>query len=210
MIFSRDRLATMLEKGYGTGLSSDEDADPLSGGDTLCPAAVLVPLVCHPSACTILLTRRTDHLDHHAGQIAFPGGRLEARDKDAVDCALRETAEETGLDRRGVDVVGRLDDYRTVTGFRVTPVVGLLSPPLGLDPDPGEVAEVFEVPLDFVLDPRNHRQNQIVVNGQSRLFYSLSWNDYYIWGATAGMLVNLSRVLNGGAVDPGSGKGDSV
>ncbi|AMW34709.1 CoA pyrophosphatase [Haematospirillum jordaniae] len=210
MIFSRDRLVTMLEQGYGTGLSSDEDADPLSGADTLCPAAVLVPLVCHPSACTVLLTRRTDHLDHHAGQIAFPGGRLDAVDKDAVDCALRETAEETGLDRRGVDVVGRLDDYRTVTGFRVTPVVGLLSPPLGLDPDPGEVAEVFEVPLDFVLDPRNHRQNQIVVNGQSRLFYSLSWKDYYIWGATAGMLVNLSRVLSGGVVDPGSGKGDSV
>lgn len=210
MILSRDRLVTLLEQGYGTARPLDDDTVRRPGDDTLRPAAVLVPLVCHPSGCTILLTRRTDHLDHHAGQISFPGGRLELQDKDAVDCALRETSEETGLDRHGIDVVGRLDDYNTVTGFRVMPVVGLLAPPLGLDPDPCEVAEVFEIPLDFVLDPRNHKRAHEMLDGQRRLFYAMRWNGYYIWGATAGMLVNLSRVLNAGGYHSVSYKSGSL
>jgi len=155
-----------------------------------------VPLVERPEGTTVLLTQRTDHLAHHPGQISFPGGRLEeADDNDPVIAALRETEEEIGLARRHVEVVGRLDEYVTGTGFVVTPVVGLVTPPFDLSADPFEVAEVFEVPLDFVLEPANHKLHRRVVEGRHRPFWALTYEERVIWGATAGILVNLSEVL---------------
>lgn len=162
----------------------------------LTAAAVLVPLVERPQGLTVMLTRRTAHLAHHPGQISFPGGRLEPEDDgDCVVCALRENAEEVGLDPGLVRVLGRLDDYITGTGFVVTPVVGLIAPPFTLAPDSFEVAEVFEVPLDFLLDQANHCLQEREVKGRRRPFWSMTWGDKLIWGATAGMLVNLSDVL---------------
>jgi 8-oxo-dGTP pyrophosphatase MutT (NUDIX family) len=162
----------------------------------LTPAAVLVPLVEHPEGLWVLLTQRTPHLSAHAGQIAFPGGRLEASDKDAVDAALRETEEEVGLPRAHVEIVGQLDTYVTGTGFEITPVVGLIRTPYPVTIDPVEVAELFEVPLDFVVDPGNHRrETRQASTGAMRTFFVLPYENRYIWGATAGMLVNLAEVL---------------
>lgn len=160
------------------------------------PAAVLVPLVERPEGLSVLLTQRTDHLAHHPGQISFPGGRLEDEDcGDAAIAALRETEEEIGLSRERVTLLGRLDQYITGTGFGITPVVGMVAPPFELTPDPFEVAEVFEVPLDFLLDPENHKLHRVVVEGRHRPFWSMTWEQRVIWGATAGILVNLSEVL---------------
>lgn len=162
-------------------------------------AAVLVPLVDHPGGMTVLLTRRTQHLAHHPGQISFPGGRLDPEDGgDPVVCALRETTEEVGLESDRIRVLGRLDRYVTGTGFLITPVVGLVRPPFTVIPDPFEVADVFEVPLAFILDPANHQLHARVVGGRERSFWALSWGEFLIWGATAGMLVNLSEVLTDG------------
>jgi len=158
-------------------------------------AAVLVPLVEHPEGFTVLLTRRTDHLQHHAGQVSFPGGGVEPMDSGPVDTALREAEEEIGLPRSRVEVVGYLDPYQTVTGFLVTPVVGFVTPPVPLRPDPEEVAEVFELPLAVVLDERNHQRHSREFRGQRRHFYVLPYRDYYIWGATAAMLVGFARRL---------------
>jgi 8-oxo-dGTP pyrophosphatase MutT (NUDIX family) len=161
------------------------------------PAAVLVPLVDRPEGMSVLLTQRTEHLTAHAGQIAFPGGRLEPEDRDAVAAALRETEEEIGLDRDHVTLVGRLDTYVTGTGFEITPVVGIVSVPFSLTVDPFEVADVFEVPLCFVLDPANHRRTERVFEQRRRVFFVLPYQGRNIWGATAGMLVNLAEVLAG-------------
>ena len=158
------------------------------------PASVLVPVVKRASGLTVLLTRRTAHLHDHAGQISLPGGRAE-EDESPEDTALRETAEEIGLDPRHVEVLGSLTDYVTVTGYRVTPVVGLVSPPFELQPDAFEVAEIFEVPLAVFLDPANHQRNRVVVQGVERQYYAMPYGPYYIWGATAGMLMNLYRFL---------------
>lgn len=159
------------------------------------PAAVLVPLVARPGGLTVLLTQRTAHLKNHAGQISFPGGRSEDHDDGPIATALRESHEEIGLDAALVDVLGRIDDYVTVTNFRVTPVVGLVMPPFELAPDPFEVAEVFEVPLSFILDRSNHQRHTYNVKGRTRAYWAMPWHDRYIWGATAGMLVNLAEVL---------------
>ena len=161
------------------------------------PAAVLVPLVDHPHGMTVLLTLRTAHLSAHAGQIAFPGGRIEPEDADAVAAALRETEEEVGLAREHIAVIGRLDTYVTGTGFEVTPIVGIVTPPFALAIDPTEVAEVFEVPLAFVLDTQNHRRFTRDYEARTRTFFVLPYEDRNIWGATAGMLVNLAEVLGG-------------
>ena len=210
--WTRDDLVRRLATNRGLGLQSDvaiaetlgADEDDLPPGvygrvgddRPLRSAAVLVPLVARPAGLTVLLTRRTDHLANHAGQISFPGGRLEDADDGPVACALRETEEETGLAPGYVDVLGRMDDYVTVTGFRVVPVVGLVAPGFTLDPDSFEVAEVFEVPLAFLLDAANHKRVERVVNGRSRPYYAIPYGDYYIWGATAGMLINLHRILS--------------
>ncbi len=149
----------------------------------------------HAGGFGVLLTRRTAHLTAHAGQISFPGGRLEADDIHAAAAALRETEEEIGLPPDQVEVIGRLDTYVTRTGFEVTPVVGLVLPPTALRPDPFEVAEVFEVPLAFLVDPRNRERRAREFDGVRREFWAISYGAHLIWGATAGMVVNLSEVL---------------
>ncbi|WP_431857588.1 CoA pyrophosphatase [Azospirillum sp.] len=165
--------------------------------DRLREAAVLVPLVDRPEGLTVLFTQRTAHLSAHAGQISFPGGRRETYDTSSEDTALRETEEEIGVGRDHVDVIGRLDTYLTRTGFRVTPVVGLLTPPFVVSPDPTEVDEVFEVPLTVILDPAMPERHSREVMGVRRFFYAFPYEQRYIWGATAGMLVNLRDVLAG-------------
>ncbi len=160
-------------------------------------AAVLVPIVNRGSEVTVLLTQRTQHLNDHAGQISFPGGRVEAADLCIEDTALRETEEEIGLDRARVSLLGRLPDYYIPTGFRVSPVVGWVEPPFSLALDAFEVAEAFEVPLGYFLDSANHRRESAVRNGRLRHFYVLPFEGRNIWGATAGMLVTLARILKG-------------
>jgi 8-oxo-dGTP pyrophosphatase MutT (NUDIX family) len=159
------------------------------------PAAVLVPLVDHPRGISVLLTQRTAHLTAHAGQIAFPGGCIEAHDPDPESAALRETEEEVGLPRDRVSVIGRLDLYLTGTGFEITPVVGIVRPPFPLAIDPFEVAEAFEVPLSYILDRRNHQRVERQSGGHRRVFYVLPYQGRNIWGATAGILVNLAEAL---------------
>ena len=161
----------------------------------LTPAAVLFPIVLRGAGHTVLLTQRTAHLRDHAGQISFPGGRVEAADASPVETALRETEEEIGLDRRHVDVLGFLPQYRTGTGFSVTPVVGLVHPPFELKLDAFEVAEAFEVPLDFLLDPGNHQRHSMHYRGALRHFHAMPYQDYFIWGATAGMIRSLTERL---------------
>ncbi len=180
-----------------TRVRGDHDLNPgIAPKAPLKPAAVLVPLVLRPDGMTVLLTKRTPHLAAHAGQISFPGGGLEECDTDAVACALRETEEEIGLGRDRVEIVGRIDTYVVRTGFEVTPVVGLVMPPFELKRDDFEVAEVFEVPLSFIRDPANHeRRLREDFGGLKREFWAMSHGEYFIWGATAGMLVNLYEVL---------------
>lgn len=163
----------------------------------LTPAAVLVPVVVRASGATVLLTQRTAHLRDHAGQVSFPGGRCEDSDASPEATALREAEEEVGLDPAQVEILGRLPEYRTGTGFVVTPVVGFVTPPLNLKLDDFEVAEVFEPPLSFLLDSANHQRHKIEARGAIREFWAMPWQGYYIWGATAGMLVSLHRVLFG-------------
>jgi 8-oxo-dGTP pyrophosphatase MutT (NUDIX family) len=158
-------------------------------------AAVLVPIISHSSGLTVLLTQRTAHLKAHSGQVAFPGGRAEPGDASVEETALRESEEEIGLARGRVEVLARLPEYFTRTGFRVTPVVGLVQPPLELRPDPNEVEAVFEVPLAFLLDVRNHKRQTREYQGRTVGFYEMPYEDRYIWGATAGMIVNLGRAL---------------
>jgi len=191
------RLAAGNQGGAGGGLRGDHDLNPGTRPETpLTPAAVLVPLVDHgpDTAMTVLLTRRTETLEHHAGQISFPGGHMEPGES-AEGAALRETEEETGLEREAIELLGLLDIYETRTGFRVTPVVGRVRPPLILSPDPVEVDEVFEVPLDFFLDPVNHQRHMRTFEGRERAYYAMPYGDYFIWGATAGMLFNLYERL---------------
>ncbi|MBS0435102.1 MAG: CoA pyrophosphatase [Proteobacteria bacterium] len=168
-------------------------------------ASVLVPLVAHESGVTVLLTRRTEHLRDHAGQISFPGGRAEEIDADAVHTALREAEEEVGLAPAHVDVIGLLPVYTTVTGFHVTPVVALVRPGFTLAIDSFEVAEAFEVPLAFLMDPAHHRRHAFEFGGERRQFLSMPWQgvdaagqprEYFIWGATAAMLRNLYAFLS--------------
>lgn len=161
----------------------------------LTPAAVLFPIVLREEGHTVLLTQRTAHLRDHAGQISFPGGRVEVEDLSPIHTALRETEEEIGLPRERVEIVGFLPEYRTGTGFRVTPVVALVRPPFDLQPDPFEVAEIFEVPLSFLLDPANHQQHSLHYRGALRNYFAMPYGEYFIWGATAGMIRSLSERL---------------
>lgn len=164
-------------------------------GADLTPAAVLFPIVLREDGLMVLLTQRTAHLRDHAGQVSFPGGRVEREDQSAIDTALRETEEEIGLARDNIEVLGFLPEYRTGTGFQVTPVVALVHPPFELTPDPFEVAEVFEVPLEFLLDPANHKQHSLHHRGALRHYFAMPYGDYFIWGATAGMIRSLSERL---------------
>ncbi len=163
----------------------------------LTPAAVLMPIVVHAHGPTLMFTQRTAHLTDHGGQVSFPGGRVEPADISVIETALRETEEEVGLDRRHIEVIGMLPDYITGTGFRVTPVVAIVQPPFDLKADPFEVAEIFEVPLAFLMDGMNHqRRTAEFPNGIGRrTFYAMPYERFFIWGATAGMLRNLFHFL---------------
>jgi 8-oxo-dGTP pyrophosphatase MutT (NUDIX family) len=200
------RLLTPVEVrarfcGLTTGLRISEGArgdHTLSGNpppEKRVPAAVLVGMVDRPDGLTVLLTLRNAHLSDHAGQISLPGGRIEPSDPDPVHAALREAEEEVGLPPSHVEVIGRLDTYITGTGFEITPVVGLVRAPFALRLDEFEVAEAFEVPLSFIIDPANHERHSRELRGRTRSFFVLPYNDRYIWGATAAMLVNLAEVL---------------
>lgn len=161
------------------------------------PAAVLLPILMRSEGPTMLLTQRTAHLHDHAGQVSLPGGRVDRTDDSAIHTALRETEEEVGLDRRHVDVLGTLPDYFTGTGFRITPVVALVQPPFTLQAESFEVAEIFEVPLSFLMNGQNHQRRVVELpEGQGhRTFYTMPYGRYFIWGATAGMLRNLFHFL---------------
>ena len=154
-------------------------------------AAVLVPVIKREDELSILLTRRTDDMPSHPGQVAFPGGKIDPDDDGPVAAALRETEEETGLDRQFVETCGFLDAYQTRTGFRICPVVALVTPGFSLQPEAGEVAEIFEVPLSFLMNPANHQRHGREWQGKKRWFYAMPYGRHYIWGATAGMMRNL-------------------
>ena len=174
----------------------DGDAAAIFGlTEPITPAAVLVGLIERNEVMTVLLTRRTESLSSHGGQISFPGGRVEPNDGGPVQTALRETEEEIGLTSAAIEVVGRLADYVVGTGYLVSPIVGLIEPPFALKPQAGEVAEVFEAPLDYVLNPENIERHSRQYEGTERFFFAITWDDHYIWGATAGMLRNLSNIV---------------
>jgi 8-oxo-dGTP pyrophosphatase MutT (NUDIX family) len=192
-VWLRERFA--LQRPVPPVAPGDGIAPATALPEVLRPAAVLVGMVERSEGLTVLFTRRTDHLYAHAGQISFPGGGAEEGDESLVATALRETEEEIGLHRRHVEVIGRLPEYCTVSGYCVTPIVGLVQPPFELSPDKFEVAEVFEVPLAFLLDARNHRSESFLRDGRRREYYAMPYGHYYIWGATAGMLMNLYGFL---------------
>lgn len=159
------------------------------------PAAVLVPVVNRPEGLTMLLTQRSADLPDHPGQISFPGGRVEPEDATLAHTALREATEEIGLPAERVAIIGELATYETVTGFRVTPIVGWVEPPFAITPDPIEVADVFEVPLAFLLDPLNQQRHFRMLGEHRRDFWAIPYRNRYIWGATAAMLLILDRTL---------------
>jgi 8-oxo-dGTP pyrophosphatase MutT (NUDIX family) len=165
------------------------------GDEELTPASVLFPIVLRASGPSVLLTQRTENLKAHPGQISFPGGRVEPGDRSPADTALREAQEEIGLSSNHVEILGYLPEYRTSTGFRVTPVVAAVKPPFSLRPDPGEVAEIFEVPFSFLMDAANHQQHALHYRGKLRHYFAMPYGEYFIWGATAGIIVSLSRAL---------------
>lgn len=184
---------------------SDFDLNPgaARGERPLRPAAVLAPVVARPEGASVILTRRSETLASHGGQIAFPGGRLDPGET-AVEAALREAREEVALDPAAVEVLGLGDPYETGTGFLVTPVVGWLARPPILQPSPAEVAEVFETPWDFLMDPANHRRDfHDPQGGPRRWFWAMPWNERYIWGVTAGLLKRLRDRLYGDEATPG-------
>lgn len=190
-----ERLRVALEAAHAQRpvlLPGDHfDFDPAMRGN---PAAVLIAVTDRADP-GVILTRRTETLRRHAGQIAFPGGRIDPEDESAVRAALREAEEEIALPRERVQVIGTADDYRTITGFEVTPVVGVIPPDLPLVPAEAEVATVFEAPLSFLLDHANHHRASAMYQGQERHYYEILWGEHRIWGATAAMIVNLSRRL---------------
>jgi 8-oxo-dGTP pyrophosphatase MutT (NUDIX family) len=199
------RLQTRLDPlSQAVGLAaaparSDFDLNPAfrpANQAPLKPAAVLAPIVLRPEGFTILLTKRTADMPTHAGQVAFPGGRIQPGE-DAVSAALRETEEETGIAARHIEPVGAFEAYQTVTGYAVAPIVGLVAPDFTLNPDPREVAAVFEAPAAFLFNPANHETHARAWGDAERRFYVMPYLDHFIWGATAGMLRSLYLRLYG-------------
>ncbi len=180
-------------KNYGHG---DHNLNPgMNPPKSLTQAAVLIPIIIHETDMTILLTQRSNYLAHHPGQVSFPGGHVDTIDASPEDTALRETKEEVGIDRSHVEIIGRLSDYWTRTGFAISPIVGILKPPFDIHPDPSEVAKVFELPISFLLNPKNHKLHRSDYKGTYRQFHAMLYKDFYIWGATAGILMELYSVL---------------
>jgi 8-oxo-dGTP pyrophosphatase MutT (NUDIX family) len=190
------RLRDALERGHRASpeLLAGDVLDEEAAGRGITPAAVLVPIVDRPEP-TVILTLRPETMRKHPGQISFPGGRIDPGDDGPVAAALREAEEEIGLPRHAVEIVGIADRYRTITGFEVTPVVGIVPPDLPLSPHPGEVAAMFEAPLHYLLDPAHQHVRAAAWRGQERHYYEIDYEGRRIWGATAAMIVNLSRRL---------------
>ncbi|APG63019.1 coenzyme A pyrophosphatase [Sphingorhabdus lutea] len=164
-------------------------------GQQLIPAAVLITITDAPRPSTIL-TQRPSWLRAHAGQVAFPGGKIDADDKDAIDAALREAEEELSIDRQKVEILGTGDIYRTGSGYAITPVFGLVSDTLSITPNPDEVSHWFKTPMDFLMNPQNAIKKQVMWQGQMREYYDMQWNEFRIWGVTAGIIANLrNRIL---------------
>lgn len=176
---------------------SDRDLNPdwLPPDIVLRPAAVLAPIVMRPEGWTMLFTQRAEETPAHPGQISFPGGRVQASDKGPLDTALRETFEEIGLPRDRIEPLGAFDRYETGTGFRITPVVGLIRPGFELKLDPREVASAFEAPLSFLFNPANHERREGEWRGVKRAYYAMPYEGHFIWGATAGMVRALYERL---------------
>lgn len=194
----RAQLTGRVPRQAGSDYDLNPEAAHMVPGDRPWrPAAVLVPLVRHADQLTVLFTQRTDTLKHHAGQVSFPGGRADPGDASPAATALREAEEEIGLAAQHVELLGSLDPYHTVTGYKVQPVVGLVSPGLSLVPQPSEVAAIFEVPLAFIIDPANQQRGERVINEQRATYYEIFHEGRRIWGATAGMIINLARILRG-------------
>ena len=187
----RLRQAAEREGKPSSDFDLNRDVAP-PAGRTLRPAAVLIGVGHGPQGAEIVLTKRSSRLKHHPGQIAFPGGKVDADDSDAVAAALREAEEEVGLPRSGIDVIGTLPAHETVTGFTVTPVLGWIRHDFQPVPEAGEVAEVFRVPLAHVMDTRKFLVESRFWRGQRRYYYVVPWGPYYIWGATARMLRALA------------------
>jgi 8-oxo-dGTP pyrophosphatase MutT (NUDIX family) len=176
----------------------DLHISPIPAGARVTEAAVMVPLVHRAEGLQVLLTQRTSHLSDHAGQISFPGGRVEATDANREDTALRETEEEIGLARTRVEVLGRLPEYEIPSGFRITPIVGWIEPPFELKLDPFEVSSVFEAPLAHFLEHSRYQRRDYRFKGRHRHYLAIPYQGRYIWGATAGMLYSLGRMLCSG------------
>lgn len=193
MGFSVDRL----RRGCAGNRLPDAVHEPPPATQERIPAAVLIPIIVRESGLTVLLTQRTAHLRDHAGQVSFPGGRCEPADPSPQITALRESHEEVGIRPDQVEVLTTLPDYFTSTGFRITPVVGLVTPPLNLQLDDFEVADVFEPPLEFLLDEANYRRECLEHCGARHHYWTVPWQGRFIWGATAGMLVSLRECLRG-------------
>ena len=189
-------LRDALERGHRAApeLLAGDVLEGEAGGGGITPAAVLVPIVDRPDP-TVILTLRPETMRKHPGQISFPGGRIDPEDDGPVAAALREAEEEIGLPPHLVEIVGLADLYRTITGFEVTPVVGIVPPDLPLSPHPGEVAAMFEAPLSYLLDPAHQQTRAAMWRGQERHYYEIDYEGRRIWGATAAMIVNLSRRL---------------
>jgi len=192
---TREAIAERLARPAPAPGPDDLHLTALREGTRVTEAAVLVPLIDRSGQLQVLFTQRTAHLDDHAGQISFPGGRVEASDASREQTALRETEEEIGLASASVAVLGRLPDYEIPSGFRITPVVGWVEPPFTLKPDPFEVAAVFEAPLDYFLEAAHYQRREFRFRGRHRHYMAILFEGRYIWGATAGMLHNLCRIL---------------
>lgn len=190
-----DRLTTALTQGHGRDVSllpGDTGYSVVTGEHVTAAVLVAVTDRAEPG---VILTQRPDTMRKHAGQVAFPGGRMDAEDADVIDAALREAEEEVALPRSAVTIIGTTDRYRTITGYEVTPVIGVVPPDLRLAANDEEVAAIFETPLTYLLDPANHAVQEVHWNGGKRHYYEIIWEDRRIWGATAAMIVNLSRRL---------------
>jgi len=207
--FSEEDLRQRIQRVMGGGIArapgvhsavGDQELNPdwpdaRSHGPVRRPCAVLIPLTVHRGGAWVVMTRRADHLPDHAGQIAFPGGKIGPEDRAPVHAALREAHEEIGLHPKFVDVIGRLDDYRTATGFDIAPFIGIVRDGFRLIPEPNEVAEILHAPLAFLMQPANHQIREVIWRGRPRRFHAIQYHKHYIWGATAGILHRMYERL---------------
>lgn len=195
-IANRLRAALIPHHDKTIFIDGDDGGIPFEEGSLLTPAAVLMAVTDRPEP-GVLFTVRNAALRRHAGQVAFPGGKVDPEDEGPIGAALREAEEEIGLPASAVEVIGAVDVYRTITGFEVTPVIGVVPPDLALVPHDAEVSAVFEAPLSFILDPANQVEKVIDWQDRERRYFEIMWDNHRIWGATAAMIVNIGRRIAG-------------